>query len=287
MGSYLEEFLTHIQTIPSEIKRNFQLMRNLDVMSQTVNGDLNKLRSQYLEKLKVAVATGELKKRMEEEEMKTLMEQITEKHKLAIQKADEKVAIASQSFDIVEKCIKHLGNRLKRFENEMKFTLNVQEVTTLRSEFLREETIVNKKKRPRTFVPETDSFGHKKLASKNVAQKRNAKELRNSKNIAHKHATKALKTGETLNEASTVCTPAADGTALAHNPIEEMYCICGRTSYNPDEVMVGCDGGDDCPGRNWFHLKCVGLQAIPDGDWLCSFCAEKKKGTKKRRKGGK
>ena len=39
---------------------------------------------------------------------------------------------------------------------------------------------------------------------------------------------------------------------------EPRYCYCDEVSYGE---MVGCDG-DSC-SREWFHLKCVGLQKAP------------------------
>ena len=39
---------------------------------------------------------------------------------------------------------------------------------------------------------------------------------------------------------------------------EPRYCYCDGISYGE---MVGCDG-DSC-SREWFHLKCVGLQKAP------------------------
>ena len=48
--------------------------------------------------------------------------------------------------------------------------------------------------------------------------------------------------------------------------------------------MIGCDGGSNCPGNNWFHLECVGLgkQKIK-GAWYCDDCAvSQSKGLVKR-----
>ena len=39
------------------------------------------------------------------------------------------------------------------------------------------------------------------------------------------------------------------------------------------ELMI-CDGGDEVKGcGKGFHLACVGRSKIPDGDWICSNCA--------------
>eukprot|EP00978_Attheya_sp_CCMP212_P017056 scaffold45311_cov75-Attheya_sp.AAC.1 len=46
--------------------------------------------------------------------------------------------------------------------------------------------------------------------------------------------------------------------------------LCG----NGGELLI-CDGGDHSNGcRRAFHIACVGLTAVPDGDWICSSCAE-------------
>lgn len=34
--------------------------------------------------------------------------------------------------------------------------------------------------------------------------------------------------------------------------------------------MICCDN-EDCSIK-WFHLRCVGLDTIPDGSWYCPNC---------------
>jgi hypothetical protein len=74
---------------------------------------------------------------------------------------------------------------------------------------------------------------------------------------------------------------------------EPKYCYCGQGSFGQ---MIACDS-DNCP-MEWFHLKCTGLQAVPDVDgkyinmilsttsltqlsdeWLCDVC----KGSKRKK----
>ena len=46
--------------------------------------------------------------------------------------------------------------------------------------------------------------------------------------------------------------------------------LCGQGG----ELLI-CDGGDHSEGcRRSFHTTCLGLSAIPDGDWICSSCAD-------------
>ena len=46
------------------------------------------------------------------------------------------------------------------------------------------------------------------------------------------------------------------------------YCTCSRPSFGE---MVCCDN-PEC-AIEWFHYDCVGLDAAPDGVWLCPICA--------------
>lgn len=51
---------------------------------------------------------------------------------------------------------------------------------------------------------------------------------------------------------------------------EPTYCYCERASFGE---MVGCDG-PNCE-REWFHLGCIGLSALPKGQWFCAECRVK------------
>lgn len=38
------------------------------------------------------------------------------------------------------------------------------------------------------------------------------------------------------------------------------YCMC-KDKKQVDKFILGCDSGlDSCPGRQWYHLSCLGLQ---------------------------
>lgn len=51
---------------------------------------------------------------------------------------------------------------------------------------------------------------------------------------------------------------------------EPVYCYCQKGSFGE---MVGCDG-TECE-REWFHLGCIGLSALPKGQWFCEECRAK------------
>ncbi|KAF8906039.1 hypothetical protein CPB84DRAFT_1770903 [Gymnopilus junonius] len=48
---------------------------------------------------------------------------------------------------------------------------------------------------------------------------------------------------------------------------EELYCYCNRVSFGD---MIACDN-ETCE-REWFHLGCVGLTEVPEGEWYCEDC---------------
>ena len=48
---------------------------------------------------------------------------------------------------------------------------------------------------------------------------------------------------------------------------DQIYCFCRRPST---QEMICCDN-EDCAIK-WFHLRCVGLDTIPDGTWYCPNC---------------
>lgn len=55
------------------------------------------------------------------------------------------------------------------------------------------------------------------------------------------------------------------------DPNEPVYCYCGQVSWGE---MVACDG-PKCE-KEWFHLTCTGLNALPSNKWFCSDCKNKK-----------
>lgn len=61
-----------------------------------------------------------------------------------------------------------------------------------------------------------------------------------------------------------------DSDEMPVDPDEPTFCICDNVSYGD---MVACDN-PSCP-IDWFHFKCVGLTAVPKGEWFCSQCKNK------------
>jgi len=60
-----------------------------------------------------------------------------------------------------------------------------------------------------------------------------------------------------------------DGVKILCDPTEDVFCTCRKPSYG---AMVGCEN-EHCQ-YEWFHLCCVGMKEVPEGDWWCPECTE-------------
>ena len=49
--------------------------------------------------------------------------------------------------------------------------------------------------------------------------------------------------------------------------LDDRCLVCDRSTQGTSEVLL-CDG---CDGE--VHLRCAGLERVPEGDWLCAACA--------------
>lgn len=47
---------------------------------------------------------------------------------------------------------------------------------------------------------------------------------------------------------------------------EDLVCVCCNRG-DREETLLLCDGCD-----RGFHCECIGLPAVPDGDWFCNAC---------------
>ena len=50
----------------------------------------------------------------------------------------------------------------------------------------------------------------------------------------------------------------------------KQFC-CKTCIVADDNDMVGCEN-DECSHGKWFHLDCVGLDAVPEGAFYCEKC---------------
>ncbi|CAH0475634.1 unnamed protein product [Peronospora belbahrii] len=286
MGTYVEDYLESIYMLPSEIKRNFELMRDLDKTSYPLLEDLKSEQKAYLiESRKKIVARCNDTTRGEptEEELQELIgakeqvERLKMKHDLVVQKLDEKVAIAAQSYDIIDHHIRRLDRELESY------------AALLRANGEYQEDSRPQRKKQKTSAATTTvhqlHYTSQSPATPHVTSIRSKQNTIGAVTAGMKDkstipvVSKASSAGSALSRKksvaeTTVAMPqvATDQVLLASedlpiDPNEPIYCSCRRVSFGQ---MVGCDN-DDCK-YEWFHFSCVGLTDQPAGKWYCHDC---------------
>jgi len=235
---YLEHYLDSLEDLPSQLKQNFVTMRELDIKNRSTMIDIDTASDEYLRKVR-DLSPGK---------RKAEMEKIQRMFKKSKETADEKVQLAIQTYELVDKHIRRLDNDLAKFESEMKEKGRLSQTESEEEE----EEDEDKKK------------GNKKK-TKDGKKKKGGKQEDDKKKKKTKGASKA----------DTASTPASMGMLavpqeiidMPVDPNEPTYCLCQQVSYGE---MIGCDN-QECP-IEWFHFGCMGLTTKPKGKWYCPKC---------------
>lgn len=204
------------------------------------------------------------------------LKSLKEKHALVVQKLDEKIAIAAQSYDIVDHHICRLDRELESYVALLKAHGEYQE-----------DSRPQQRKKQKTAAATTVHQLHhsnQSHAAPHVASVRSKYNTIPAASVGMKDksatpvVSKAASGGssssrkKSVAETTVVVPVATDQMLLASedlpiDPNEPIYCSCRRVSFGQ---MVGCDN-DDCK-YEWFHFGCVGLTDQPPGKWYCHDC---------------
>ncbi|XP_014237466.1 inhibitor of growth protein 4 isoform X2 [Trichogramma pretiosum] len=241
---------TGLEHLPTELRRNFNLMRDLDTRAQSIMKDIDKYADEYLRYVK----------NEDEEKRMAHLERIENLYSKVKEYGDDKVQLAIQTYELVDKHIRRLDSDLMRFEAEI-------QDKAINSNRAQEESGASKK-------------GRKKLKEKEKRKKGTASSEDESKSGRKKKKTggavASTAIASTVNSASKVELGAinnpADVLDMPVDPNEPTYCICNQVSFGE---MIGCDN-PDC-GIEWFHFGCVGLTVKPKGKWYCPKCSQDRK----------
>ncbi|CAG5116312.1 unnamed protein product [Candidula unifasciata] len=240
---YLEHYLDSLDLLPAEMQRNFHLMSDLDQRSQDLMKKIDKAATDYLSKVR----------HMSPDKRTNQLNHIESMFMKNREYGDDKVSLAMQTYEMVDKHIRKLDSELARFEADLK----------------------------------DKSSGHKNSiteAKVTTAQKKGEKEKKKRKSnkddfedeIPKKKKKKGLFADEeTEIEALSpfpLSTHPSDVLDMPVDPNEPTYCLCNQVSYGE---MIGCDN-PDCP-IEWFHFACVQLKTKPKGKWYCPRCQEDRK----------
>uniref|UniRef100_A0A8C1IAV1 Inhibitor of growth protein n=1 Tax=Cyprinus carpio TaxID=7962 RepID=A0A8C1IAV1_CYPCA len=225
------------------------------------------------------------------EQKLSLLRQIQQSYGKCKEFGDDKVQLAMQTYEMVDKHIRRLDTDLARFEadlkekqiestdydstssksNKSKLLMTISDVLAS-AHLLCGSLYLNTVSDGRLLLFEGDHRGPKK---KEVTRTR-SKVKNSDDDCSSKSSQKKVK----LTQGSEFSTPAvnfgnvhpSDVLDMPVDPNEPTYCLCHQVSYGE---MIGCDN-TDC-SIEWFHFACVGLTTKPRGKWYCPRCSQERK----------
>ncbi|XP_014476381.1 PREDICTED: inhibitor of growth protein 5 isoform X1 [Dinoponera quadriceps] len=247
----LNDRIAGLEHLPIELQRNFTLMRDLDARAQILMKDIDKLADEYLRNIK----------KESPEKSKEQISHIQSLFNKAKEYGDDKVQLAIQTYELVDKHIRRLDSDLARFEAEI-------QDKALNSSRAQEEGNASKKGRKKLKEEKKKKKGN--AASSEDEFKAPRKKQKKGGSVASASSTGAVGSGAQVD--ATPLGHPADVLDMPVDPNEPTYCLCHQVSYGE---MIGCDN-PDCP-IEWFHFACVGLITKPKGKWYCPKCTQDRK----------
>lgn len=242
---YLENFLDSLDFLPTDLQRNFNLMRELDNRAHKLLISIDEQANDLMTNIVADNLTAADKS--------SRVAEIQNGFNLANEYSEDKVQLATQSYELVDKYIRKLDINLSKFEKD------IQEKLMNRSDAENAEeaeSITNILKHISQRNNNSSAvFGNGKLG-KSAGSKSKGKAK--STHIRNENPVNVSQHPDVLIQ-------------MAVDPNEPTYCLCSQVSYGE---MIGCDH-PDCL-IEWFHFECVGLITKPKGKWFCPNCAKQK-----------
>lgn len=243
---YLENYMDNLEYLPTDLQRNFNLMRELDHRAKSLLKDIDERCDELFSEI---VSSDSLPNSDRDKQIKLIQSSFN----LANEYGEDKVQLATQSYELVDKYIRKLDINLSRFEKEIEEKYN-SEISGDSSAENRSDAV----KRLLTSI----------CVKKALPDLPNAKQPKVSREKNENRDKPIL-----LIDSSSV--KMAYQTTKTHDPIlhmavdpnEPTYCLCSQVSYGE---MIGCDN-PDCL-IEWFHFQCVRLIVKPKGKWFCPNC---------------
>uniref|UniRef100_A0A7S0WGW1 PHD finger protein ING n=1 Tax=Pyramimonas obovata TaxID=1411642 RepID=A0A7S0WGW1_9CHLO len=240
----LEEYLESVSGLPAKIQHNFTNLRELDEKSKKLHEELDQQVQQVW-----APGPGQKRSRRTTVTDANAESKLEPFIKQCQQVTEGKVALAMQTYDLVDVHIQRLDKSLRKLE----------EVVKQRAE--------------KEGVGAKDGQGSSGGSAFDAKRKGGDTDKRKKRD--------RLTTGGVSLQAPSY-TDTGGGEKididLPIDPNEPTYCVCNRVSFGE---MIACDN-NSCR-IEWFHFECVGLSRDhkQKGKWYCPECAALKKKAKK------
>mmetsp|Transcript_24414 Transcript_24414/g.53329 ORF Transcript_24414/g.53329 Transcript_24414/m.53329 type:complete len:242 (+) Transcript_24414:123-848(+) len=232
MGAvYLKRYIDRVQDVPHFLRRHLALIRDLDEKEQQLQHEI-----EYHSRKKLLEQQSGAKRQKTQET--TTNYDISSAVTRLLSLADEKVTIAAQIYDFIDKHIMNLDEDLRALDAEIqtdKERLGLQDDETACGKLGIE------------LSKPTKGRGRSSNASDGAVEKKK----------------RGKKRQMSVEEDEAVVPLPAEN--------EPLYCYCQKASHG---AMVACEN-EECP-HEWFHFECVGLTEAPPKDtpWYCPDCAK-------------
>eukprot|EP00102_Acyrthosiphon_pisum_P022833 XP_016660043.1 PREDICTED: inhibitor of growth protein 4-like isoform X2 [Acyrthosiphon pisum] len=236
---YLDELKNSLNNLPDELHRNFSLMQELDLRSQKVMNNIDKMANNYMSNVKEYSV----------DKKKETMASIKHHFDAAKAYSDDKVQLSIQTYELVDKHIRKLDTELLKFKGK------IQLQTDMRNAAIKAKINLPPKKGLKTTsaLPSVSAV------------------------ITPSNPTNSL--DDVAVGTGCLSGPSVDhGIAhsayvdMPIDPNEPTFCLCKQVSFGE---MIGCDN-PDCE-IEWFHFACLNLTTKPKGKWFCPNCVKDKK----------
>ncbi|KAL7071794.1 hypothetical protein ACQ4LE_008926 [Meloidogyne hapla] len=262
-----EKCLKNARPVQQKMDSNMMSIRHLDIKY--------KLKEQEA-KQKIMNLVSSWKK-LNRQEQRRNYEEIEECFAQAKTFCDKKIAIASETYELVDGFIQKLDSDTSKFNllltqkqqqqyNEIAEKGKKQTPSTSRNVFKKEDIQQsNKTSKNLTPLPPVSSTSRNARGVSSAPKKRKRMD---TSAIEDAPDALAVAGGQTPLIMPGHCDMPVD-------PNEPRYCVCQQVSFGH---MVCCDN-KNCL-IEWFHFPCVGLTASPKGKWYCPQCRDGKDSNK-------
>ncbi|KAL1823068.1 hypothetical protein ACET3Z_009846 [Daucus carota] len=244
-GVYVDDYLEYASTLPAELQRLLNTIRELDDRSQAM---INQTRQQINYCLGMGVSFQSLKRGNYEDDEAILKKDIEVSQENALSLCTEKVLLARQAYDLIDSHVKRLDEDLNNFSEDLK-----QEGK------LPPDEPINLPPLPLIAKNEKRKLPYGTPQQKKVdAKDRDYERDRDSELMPPPGSQKKDYAPIEIDQPI--------------DPNEPTYCVCHQVSFGD---MIACDN-ENCQGGEWFHYQCVGL--TPEtrfrGKWYCPTCRQ-------------
>lgn len=216
-----EEFIESLESLPIDLSRNLRLLRELDAKSLGLKSECSDVAKTY-------------QSSESHDEKYNLIQTLNDLQSRRLLNADEKITLANQAYEMVEKHIRRLDDVLEELMNQ-------------------------------PILPAKNSRKKKRTISTNDEKDNQKKRRKLDQPLNQVQNKTTMKKKEHQHELAKVEPIGLD--LFPIDPYEPKYCICNQVSFGR---MVACDN-PQCP-IEWFHFACVKLEEEPKGKWFCEKC---------------